>query len=118
MPAERAQPGRLHGAPRFDVVNRDRQARFTRKLDVTAGQEAPGTRQSSVSFDEIIARDAITIGEDQILARRGQNGAVENLRFAEATVFVPHMHDIESGCGGDTIDDLSLIHISEPTRRT
>lgn len=62
-----------------------------RQLAITTAEESAALAQAQMCRHEIAPRYAIAVGENQIIAARGENAEVERAAFAEAPVFLPHV---------------------------
>ena len=104
MQAVIEQPAGVGRAPRDHVVHGDSLAQGHGEPNAAAGEEAPGPGKRDVGRHEICARDAVAVGEDQVVARRGLNSPVENLALAKAPVLVPDVMDVEPRLGAEPTD--------------
>src|SRR4051794_8188775 len=88
-----AKPPEICNASRFNVIRVDCDAHFFGKLQVSAGHVMAWSGKLAMNFDEIALWNAVAIGEQQIIAVRGENGSVENHRFPEAAVLMPDVNN-------------------------
>ena len=106
LPARCPQPLHVRHAPRADVIDGDALAHLCRKLQVAARQESAGRCVADVYRHEILARDAVAVGEDEILGVRRHDRAVEDLRLPEAAVLVPHVLNAQPRLPPHALDHL------------
>ena len=67
------------------------------------------SRLGHVHGDEIAARDAVAVGEQEIVARGGIDCLVQDCRLAEAFVRLPDMADGKSRGATELLDKLTRV---------
>ena len=83
------QPIRKTPALRRELFAQHFRRQFGREQDAVAGDEPAALGETAMGGDEIRPRDAIAVEENDIVAARGENGAVADFGGAEAAVLVP-----------------------------
>ena len=77
------------------------------ELRTVAGDEPAGLRETLMLRDEVRARHAVAIAENDVVgARRGER-AVADRRRAKSAVFVPHVSDRKIRARFEGVDDLA-----------
>ncbi len=108
-PTSVTQPAWVHDAAAPNILYRDPVAELLRKPQRSSRQEAPWPRVPQVRLDEVVPRDAIPVRKDEIVRRRGEYRAVQNLVLAEATVLVPDVLEIDTRLSPHPIDELACL---------
>ena len=85
------QPRQVEAAAGGDIVCVDCFADRHRQLEITTRQEAPRYAVAQVGRHEIRTRDAVAVGEDQVVALAGDDGLVEDPAFLETVIGLPHV---------------------------
>ena len=95
--AGRLEPLEVGDPPGENVGGFDPFARPLWQPHATARKKASRPRQRDVGFQEVMPRNAIAIGEDEIVSRGVSSGPVEDHGLAESPILVPDVADHDLG---------------------
>lgn len=101
------QPRHLENPLRLDLFAADIRVQARRDFDVATPRDiAVGPRPAAMGCDEVISRNTVAVQEDQVIARRANDGLIEDSSLAKAPILVADMNQIQRRIRLETPDQL------------